>query len=58
MCKLVPAQCLELQFSKGSLCVIGQKASGRSKVKIKVKFNLEEAMKTQKQSTGIALLFL
>jgi len=58
MCKLVPAQCLEFQFSKGSVCVIGQKACGRSKVKVKLKFNLEQVMKAQKQSTGIALIFL
>ena len=40
------------------MCVIGQKAHGRSKAKIKVKFNLEQALKAQKQSTDIALLFL
>jgi hypothetical protein len=38
--------------------VIDQKAHGRSKVKIKVKFNLEQAMKAQKQSAGIAILFI
>jgi hypothetical protein len=38
------------------MCVIGQKACDRSKVKIK--FNLGQAMKAQKQSAGIALLFL
>ena len=31
---------------------------GTSKVKVKVKFALEQAMKAQRQSRGVALLFL
>jgi hypothetical protein len=38
--------------------VIGQKAHGRSKVKIQVKFNLEQAMKAQKQSANSYTLYL
>ena len=47
-----------LVFKREYVCLIGQKAFGRSKVKIKVKFILEKAMKAQKQRTGITLLFL
>ena len=49
---------VQLSVNDARICVKKVRKRGKVKRKVKVKFSLEQAMKAQRGSRGIALLFL